>query len=206
MNHRRSKESRLKQSRTVSGKNNHNFGKPRDIITRQKISKGLTGKIQSKEHIEKCRLKKIGRKHTELTRLKMSLATDNREMPTSNTKPEKMMQIGLSLEGIHYTKNKKIRGIPDIFIEPNICLFIDGDYWHGNPKKYNHNSLIIGKKKAGDVWAKDMRINNYLTQKGFHVIRLWESDILKNVKSCADNVLHMIKEINSFNQSIKNHF
>ena len=56
----------------------------------------------------------------------------------------------------------------DFFIEPNICVYCDGDYWHGleNP----------------DVQECDVRINRALEEKGHVVIRLTESDILAGVR------------------------
>ncbi len=68
----------------------------------------------------------------------------------------------------HYINLKENWTKVDFFIEPNICLYSDGDYWHGpeNP----------------DVQERDDRINRALEEKGHIVIRLGESDILAGVR------------------------
>lgn len=53
----------------------------------------------------------------------------------------------------------------DFFIEPNICLYVDGDYWHGSNRP--------------DIQERDERINQALENMGYNVIRITETDILK---------------------------
>jgi len=69
---------------------------------------------------------------------------------------------------IGFQKQKQIEGIsiPDFFIEPNICLYADGDYWHG-----------LEKVKKRDKW-----INRQLKDRGYEVIRILGSDIKDGVR------------------------
>lgn len=57
-------------------------------------------------------------------------------------------------------------GQPDIFIEPNICLFIDGCYWHKCP--------TCG---FGNGRERDMFVTGELQKQGYVVIRLWEHEV-----------------------------
>lgn len=141
------------------------------------------GRTHTEETKQKIRLKAIGRKPTEETieklRYKRSLTT----LPQKDTKPERMMQIALSLNGIKFEKHKPIKigkhwHQIDIFIEPNLCVEVDGDYWHKRPE----NAL------------RDIRVNHQLSLLGYLVIRLWESDIKKQPQTCAENIIKMIKE------------
>jgi len=50
----------------------------------------------------------------------------------------------------------------------------DGDYWHGNPMKYSYPSEWQKKQIEEDIVR-----TKELQEKGFRVIRLWESDIEK---------------------------
>lgn len=84
-------------------------------------------------------------------------------IPRKDTIPEKICQNALKGLGIEFTTHKAILGQPDIFIEPNICIFVDGDYWHNKPQ----------------VKERDVRVNEGLKAKGFRVIRIWEHEIKK---------------------------
>jgi len=53
----------------------------------------------------------------------------------------------------------------DFFMEPNICLYIDGDYWH---------SLSENREN----YTRDILQNIYLPLLGYTVYRITESDIL----------------------------
>jgi very-short-patch-repair endonuclease len=82
--------------------------------------------------------------------------------PQGDTDIEKILEQWLIENNIKYEKHKKIfRTFPDFFIEPNICLYADGDYWHS----------INGRPE------KDAKINNQLTEAGYVVIRIKGSEI-----------------------------
>lgn len=81
--------------------------------------------------------------------------------PRKDTSIEIKMQRFLSSIGIPFETHKSILGQPDIFIEPNICIFADGDYWHQYPNG-----------RARDRW-----VNKELEKQGYSVIRIWEHDI-----------------------------
>lgn len=114
--------------------------------------------------------------------------------PKKDTKPEKMVQLALELKGIKFEKHKAINGIcqPDIFIEPNFCIFVDGDYWHANPEKWSADAIVIGDVKASDIWKKDLRQMYELNKNGYVVIRVWESDIKTDSGKIAENIVNMI--------------
>jgi len=121
------------------------------------------------------------------------LAVSKMTVKTKNTKPERMMQIALSLNGVKFEKHKAILGQPDIFIEPNICIFVDGDYPHANPKQYKASDRIYGKF-AAEKWARDSYVTHELSRLGYIIIRLWQSDITKNTQGCAEKIIKSIKQ------------
>ena len=70
-----------------------------------------------------------------------------------------------------YTEQKYIKGTKyatyvDFFIAPNICLYVDGDYWHSLPEN---------KKR-------DKRNNKWLKQDGYIVMRISETQIKQGEK------------------------
>lgn len=88
--------------------------------------------------------------------------------PIYNTLPELKIEEWLQQNRISYRKQVLIKDITivDFFLAPNICLFVDGNYWH-RPD--------INK-------GKDKRQNRNLKQNGYKVIRIWEKDIYKGIR------------------------
>lgn len=81
----------------------------------------------------------------------------------SNTDIEIILENWLIENNIIYEKQKEIlKSYPDFFIEPNICLYADGDYWHDRPERK----------------IKDEAINTRLRENGYVVIRLKGSEII----------------------------
>lgn len=163
------------------------MGKKRSSETRRRMSEAHIGKpcpwlvgryVGSKSvHFGKPKSEKIKQKLRE--------ARSKQIFPRKDTKPEKMMQIALSLNNIKFEKHKlisnKINGFyhqVDIFIEPNICIEIDGDYWHKRPQ----------------TAERDLIINHELNTLGYHILRIWVSDLEKNIQSHAENILKLIRE------------
>ncbi len=129
-----------------------------------------------------------GRKHSKETRLKMSDAWYNSDKSYgfSDTKPERFIQSILSVNGIEYELQKKLQGKPDIFINPNICIFVDGCFWHGckqccTKKQLDHN-ITKSKRKRDD------KNNIYLRNNGYKVIRIWEHEINDDLNECLTKI------------------
>lgn len=101
-----------------------------------------------------------------------------------NTKPERFLKSALVLNGIEHDSQKQIFGVPDIFIKPNICVFVDGCYWHGcNECGFSTKELRILKKHK-----RDLLVNKKLKSHGYKVIRIWEHEINNDLISCVNIV------------------
>lgn len=138
-------------------------------------------------------------------RQKLREARMKQKFPIKNTKPEKILFDELSRKGILYEKHKTIVydkenkkfTQPDAVIQPNICVFVNGDYWHGNPKKYSHYNVLPnlpGGIPMGEKWKKDTLVRNELKKQGYKVLILWESDIEKGVAKCVDTIEFLLSE------------
>jgi len=52
-----------------------------------------------------------------------------------------------------------------------------GDFWHGNPKKFNRNHTNhVSKKTFGELYNNTMEREILLKHGGYKIIRIWESD------------------------------
>jgi len=74
----------------------------------------------------------------------------------------------------------KLFGKPDfVFHKAKVVIFIDGDFWHGNPKKYRlpKSNCDYWEKKIGSNKLRDRLVNRTLRKAGWTVVRFWESDL-----------------------------
>jgi len=125
----------------------------------------------------------IQEKFTELRR--------NLVIPAKDTKLELKLQELLKANNIQFTKHKPIQGQPDIFIEPNICVFADGDYWHGwlylQGEDFS-NKQRINNAHFEKIIKYDQSIKARLEAQGYKVLRLWEHEIIKEPEKCLDRI------------------
>jgi DNA mismatch endonuclease (patch repair protein) len=81
-----------------------------------------------------------------------------------------------------WRRGSKLLGKPDfVFSKEKIVVFVDGDFWHGNPRKYRipkSNCTYWQKKIAGNK-ERDRRVSRALRKEGWAVIRIWESDLVE---------------------------
>jgi DNA mismatch endonuclease (patch repair protein) len=79
-----------------------------------------------------------------------------------------------------WRRRTKLPGRPDfVFTKTKVAVFIDGDFWHGNPKKFRipkTNCEYWQEKIAGNR-RRDRQINKELKTLGWRVIRFWESSL-----------------------------
>ena len=146
---------------------------------------------------DKLRIKK-GRS-TEVTQKIMS------SIPSKGTKPEMLLRKALWRKNLRYRVNyEKLPGRPDIvFTRQRVIIFCDGDFWHG------HNWAIRGFSSMedelsnySDYWKakilrnveRDREIDKTLKLLGWTVLRLWESDIKKDLDSCVRRVQEALFE------------
>lgn len=120
---------------------------------------------------------------------------------SNDTSPERLVRRALWRRGLRYRLHRSdLPGKPDIvFPGPKVAVFVDGDFWHGNQWRLRgFRSLeeqFDGRANA-EYWipkikgnmVRDADVERRLRYDGWKVIRLWESDVLKNVRRCADRI------------------
>jgi DNA mismatch endonuclease (patch repair protein) len=180
----RSEYQRLRAKEANFG-NKHGAGSKRTPEQKARMSAAAIGKRGTnlgrkftEEHKEKIRQSNLGQKRTPEARARMRAARMNVVLPVQDTLPERMMQEELRSRGVEFTTHAKLFGLPDIFLSPRTCVFVDGDYWHNRP----------------DIAAKDVKVNRILREKGYTVLRYWEKDIKASASACVDNLLQEINE------------
>ena len=177
-----SEETKKKMSLARKGKPSWNKGKKFSEESRKKMS--LAQKRTPKPWLKNRKFsEKWKRKLSEATKRNPSRYWLGRKRPEilnwiNNVKVFKETSIELKLQkllkenNIQFKSNYPILGYrPDIFIEPNICIFADGCYWHKCSECGFVDKLVN---------EKDARITKHLQVSGYTVIRIWEHDIRKN--------------------------
>ncbi len=181
-------------------------GRKRSAETCRRISESHKGKVTSDE--TKARLRKLrlgtklseehkqaisrankGKKNSALHNRRISKARLKQVIPVKDTTIEVALQKGLRQRGVYFTTHKALKGQPDIFIQPNICIFADGCYWHSCLLKDANDS-----EKRAYVREKDKRVTSTLEGEGYKVLRFWEHEINESTESCVGKIEKTIKE------------
>lgn len=151
-----------------------NKGKKLSEETRKKISEALKGALKNPE-----------------IRKKLAERRKYQKFPQSDSIPEKMIQEALRAENIEFTKHKPFKignsyHQVDIFIEPNICIEIDGHYWHNR----------LGAKQ------RDAQIDDSLKSQGYYVVRVIAPHKNRDfdVKPHVETIKELIQQISNKSQ------
>ncbi len=69
--------------------------------------------------------------------------------------------------------------------ETNTIYEFNGDYWHGNPKKYKTTSVFPHaiNKTFGDMYNRTLERNKIINDLGYNLIEMWESDWINAKKA-----------------------
>lgn len=67
--------------------------------------------------------------------------------------------------------------VDGIDMKTNTIYEFWGDYWHGNPKKYNSNDINQRCKKTfGELYENTLKKIDIITRNGYNLIQIWESE------------------------------
>jgi DNA mismatch endonuclease (patch repair protein) len=112
----------------------------------------------------------------------------------TNTRAEVMLCEALSKRGLRYRRNVELMpGKPDVvFTTARVAVFCDGDFWHG--RAWPRLKRQLERRANAAYWVakiaanrlRDARMRRLLTQEGWHVIRVWETDVARDAGAVAD--------------------
>jgi len=142
--------------------------------TKKKISIANTGNIAWNKDLTKETDDRV-RKMSE----KALLRIQNNSGPFKDTKPELKMKEILNELNIQFEHQFRLQNHLFDFhlLNTNILIEVDGDYWHGNPKKFSKLNKV---QKI--VKQKDLKKESFAKENNFILLRFWEDNILNNAK------------------------
>lgn len=148
---------------------------------------------QTEEYKEKSRLRAV------------EILKNN--IPTTQTKPQIIINNLLEELGISYTNEKSIKyfSLDNYLDDYDLAIEVMGDFWHTNPIIYSEVTREIQKKRI----PKDKSKHTYVKNKyNYEILYLWENDIYNNLDVCKELIKKYIanngilKDYNSFNYHI----
>lgn len=120
----------------------------------------------------------------------------------SDTRCELRLRTALWQAGFRYRKNvANLPGRPDIaFPGPRVAVFSDGDFWHG--RNWETRLEKLSKGTNADYWIAKIQRNmerdrantERLQEMGWAVLRVWESEIHKDLPEVLKRVADLLRE------------
>src|SRR5439155_7828808 len=120
---------------------------------------------------------------------------------SKNTRAELKLRRALSHLGLTFRLHvRSLPGKPDfVFSRARVAVFCDGDFWHGRNWPTRRSRLEKGSN--ADYWlhkiryniARDKRQTRQLKLAGWLVIRVWETDVLRDPGEAAERVRKLIR-------------
>ena len=158
-----------------------------------KISFALTGVPKSKEHAEKCRENGRSENSIKANREKMyKMLTEGAFSLSSKIEKEFIEKCIKPLDEKFTTQHyiKDLHHYCDVYIpEKNVVIEFQGDYWHGNPKKYEKEEL---SEFQLEKVKKDEALREYCKNNGIRLVEIWESDYNRSIDNVKKTLIESI--------------
>lgn len=162
------------------GEGNPFYGKKHSVKSKTKISKSRKGKGLGDDN---SMSNPIWRKKSSENRLES--ISENPNIFSSRSKTEIKIYKKIKKKYKNTTHSLVIKPyVCDIFIpELNLIIEYNGDYWHCNPKKYEPKYYHKLKNMlAEDIWNYDKSKIDLITNIGYNLETIWETDYNKDPK------------------------
>jgi len=119
-----------------------------------------------------------------------------------NSRHEVLLRRELTRLGLRYRKYvTDLTGNPDItFRKARVVVFCDGDFWHG--RNWARLRRDLSRRHNAAYWIakiarnreRDRQISSELTGAGWQVVRIWETDILRDPVEIACSIQAVVRQ------------
>ena len=112
----------------------------------------------------------------------------------SNVETAWLDSINIPRDPIHRNVSMKVNGRQFRFdgFDPNTNTIYEfnGDYYHGNPEKYDSDILNkVTHCTFGELYRRTLNKEAWLKSAGYNVISIWESDFKRNKELILSNIV-----------------
>ena len=122
-----------------------------------------------------------------------------------NTRPELALRRRLWAAGYRFRLHTRLPGKPDlVFPKYRTVVFVDGDFWHARALREGGEAQlrqVIRGPRFGwwrDKLARNLARDDYVTRTlrevGWNVVRVWESDVLRDPENTVRHVVKALSE------------
>ncbi|MCA1056968.1 very short patch repair endonuclease [Rossellomorea aquimaris] len=119
----------------------------------------------------------------------------------SRSKLEDKVSKEMWKRGYRFRKNvKTLKGKPDIAIKKyKVVIFIDSCFWHfcHLHGRYPKTNPEFWRKKLDRNKERDQEVNEYFSEKGWHILRVWEHEITEDFIGTINKIENFIKAAKS---------
>jgi DNA mismatch endonuclease (patch repair protein) len=129
-----------------------------------------------------------------------------RSVRSKDTRPELLLRRAVHARGGRFRLHARdVPGQPDLVVRSRrVAVFVDGDLWHGNPAEWRRRGRtdLASLFPTRTAWwvekierniNRDRAVDQELQALGWHVIRLWASDIIADPDAAADKVMDALR-------------
>lgn len=119
---------------------------------------------------------------------------------STDTKVERTVRSALWRRGFRFRKNdRRFPGSPDVvFPTEQVAVFCDSDFWHGRDWEKLQQRLTTNPTywvaKIERNRQRDEKVTSELEAMGWKVIRLWESDIYRDLAAAIELIADVVIE------------
>jgi DNA mismatch endonuclease (patch repair protein) len=95
-----------------------------------------------------------------------------------------------------WRRNVQLPGHPDfVFRKERVAVFVDGDFWHGNPKRLRipKSNVSFWQAKIARNRRRDRLMNEELRNRNWVVLRIWESSLTKQPTVCLRRLRRVLQ-------------
>ena len=124
-----------------------------------------------------------------------------RAIKSKDTKEERLLAKALWRRGHRYRKHDRtVFGTPDLsFKKYRIAIFVDGEFFHGKDWESIQQRLDTNKEfwlsKIERNRNRDKIVNEYLTSKGWLVLRFWSKDVKRKLYTTVRTIEKEIENV-----------
>jgi DNA mismatch endonuclease (patch repair protein) len=133
-----------------------------------------------------------------------------RRNKSKNTRAELLLRKALWARGLRYRLHvSKLPGKPDMVLSRmRVAVFIDGDFWHG--RNWEELEKKLTARANPEYWIAKIQYNRdrdreqalALEQEGWTVLRLWETDVIRDLQGAVACVLATLRNKDDVNRGV----
>ena|SRR5947207_998664 len=112
-----------------------------------------------------------------------------------NTGPERAVSKRFASLRLRWASHDtSLPGTPDfVFPRQRVVIFVDGDFWHGwRFPAWKDKLSLKWEQKIERTRQRDAAARDKLRSSGWHVIRIWEHQIERDLDQCVNKVLAVL--------------